>query len=381
MVHQVVVNFATDTFTGWGCVGMNWVGLLEPDYEPVFGYIPTPQHFVGIDPLRYETIERAIKRSKEWKRTDDCIWVDPIGNDLKSPSTIEADCLIGRVIIEKADMKVAMDNLSRYDLLLTGSTWNQERIENATGRDVKVIHEGIDPALFCPGRKSGWSKTFNIFSSGKIEFRKAQDVVLMAFKRFSERHADARLITLWNSPFSDLGNGYKGITEKPIWQGEGGFLNVRRWAHENGIDETKVVELNVIPNPVLPQILREMDVMLAPSRVESCTSLPVKEAMACGVPVIYGRHSGMCDLPEVGIALKAHKPIRASTEYFFPLADWEWYEPNLEEIDEKLEWVYQNRQLSQLNAKQDSLTLQQTRTWAHHVNFLKDWLTSAIGAP
>lgn len=375
----LVINFAADVFTGWGQVGMNWAGLLEPEYQPIFGSIPTPQHFVGMDPWRYRTLERAINASKSFKYDpSSAIVVDPIGNDLKSYSDVDPKCLIARVIIEKAEMKLAMERLAKYDLLLTGSTWNQERIEAATGRKVKVIHEGIDPSLFCPGPKSGWSDTFNIFSSGKVEFRKAQDVTLMAFKSFSERHPDARLITLWNSPYADLGNGYKGIADEPLWLNDSGQLDIKRWAHDNGIDETKVFELGNIPNFALPQILREMDVMLAPTRVESCTSLPVKEAMGCGVPVIYGYHSGMCDLGNVGIALSRCEPIKASAEYFFPLAEWEWYEPDLDEIDARLEWCYQNRDRAADQGLRDSRFIHTHRTWEIHVKCLKAWLKEVL---
>lgn len=383
----LVINFAADVFTGWGQVGLNWAGLLEPDYQPIFGSIPTPQHFVGMDPWRYRTIERAISASKSFNYIpSESIVVDPIGNDLKSYSDVDPKCLIARIIIEKAEMKYAMERLAKYDLLLTGSTWNRERIEAATGRTVKVIHEGIDPSLFCPGPKSGWSDTFNIFSSGKVEFRKAQDVTLMAFKRFSQRHPDARLITLWNSPYADLGNGYKGIADEPLWLNDSGQLDIKRWAHDNGIDPAKVFELGNIPNFALPQVLREMDVMLAPTRVESCTSLPVKEAMGCGIPVIYGAHSGMLDLEHrvdygrygISLPLVHCIPIRASSEYFFPLADWEWYEPSLDEIDSSLEWAYQNREAARDMGRMASHWIHGHRTWEIHVKALKAWLKEVL---
>jgi glycosyltransferase involved in cell wall biosynthesis len=374
----LVINFASDVFTGWGQVGLNWAGLLEPEFQPIFGRIPTPQHFVGMDPWRYRTIERAINASKAFRYTPECVVVDPIGNDLKSYSDVDPKCLIGRVVIEKAPMKEALSNLAKYDYLLTGSTWNQERIEWATGRQVKVIHEGIDPSVFCPGPRSGWSDTFNIFSSGKVEFRKAQDITLMAFKRFSERHPDARLITLWNSPYADLGNGYKGIADAPLWLNQHGQLDIKRWAHDNGVDPDKVFELGNIPNFALPQVLRDMDVMLAPTRVESCTSLPVKEAMGCGVPVIYARHSGMLDLPGNDLALTGCKSISASSEYFFPQSDWEWYEPDLDEIDSHLEWVYQNRDRAQIMGLRASMWVHQHRTWWFHVEQLKAWLKEVL---
>jgi len=378
VLHQVVINFSCDAYSGWGSVGLNWAAQLQADpaWQPICATIPRMEQFVGIDPYRFTHLARMIEASKACRFDGKGVWVDPIGNDLKPASDVAVKCRVARVIIEKADMRVALDNLSRYDLLLTGSTWNQERIEAATGREVKLILEGVDPSLFCPGAKSGWfANTFNIFSSGKVEYRKAQDVTLTVFKRFVDRHPEARLITLWNSPYSDLGNGYKGICDEPLWLNEEGHLDVKRWAEDNGVDPRKVLDLKPLPNWMLPAILRDMDVMLAPTRVESCTSLPVKEAMACGVRVIYARHSGMLDLPaHLGHPLMNHKPIRASSEYFFPLADWEWYEPDLDEVLETLESVYNLRE----SAVEDSAWIVNNRTWKLHVDALKEWLISAM---
>jgi glycosyltransferase involved in cell wall biosynthesis len=370
---DLALNFALNCYTGWGLVGMNIAGLLanDPDFRPISVSPLEPSNFIGMDPLRYQCIGKVVENSKNWTEGK-CIWIDPVGNDLKPHKESVDGLLVGRVVIEKADMRLALQNLSRYDLLLTGSTWNQERIEAATGREVKVIHEGIDPSLFYPAPKSGWLNPdyFYIYSCGKVEFRKAQDVVLLAFKRFVERHPDARLVTLWSSPYADICNGYKGLCDNPLWLNENCQPDVRRWAHDNGIDSTKVFELGCLPNYALPTVLREMDVMLAPSRVESCQSMPVREALACGVPVIYANHTGMNDLEVGGAPLINCRPIHASSEYFFPMADWEWYESDPDEIDAELEMAYECRDLEHWGPPQ--------KTWESHVRELKQWLTESM---
>ncbi len=40
---------------------------------------------------------------------------------------------------------------------------------------------------------------FWVFSGGKLDFRKGQDIVLAAFKRFAENHKDAVLVTAWQN--------------------------------------------------------------------------------------------------------------------------------------------------------------------------------------
>jgi glycosyltransferase involved in cell wall biosynthesis len=370
-VRDLIINWGVNAFTGWGQVGMQYAARLNRDYRVICPNGFGPAELIGMDPLKWPVMESIARR--EWVYTDECIWMDPIGNDLKTPhAPIEAKLQVGRVIVEKPDIGRAFEYLKHFDLLLTGSKWNQELLEAATGKEVRLIHEGIDPSLFSPAGKSGWfdPELFYIYSAGKVEFRKAQDVVLMAFRRFSNRHPEARLVTAWGSPFADIANGYRGLADAPLWLKENSQLDIPRWAADNGIDPSKVIALGGFPNFVLPQILNEMDVMLAPTRVESCTSLPVKEAMACGVPVIYGYHTGMLDLEREGLALYKQTPIRASSEYFFPSNDIDWYESDPDEIDEALERVYTERARDHRAAH----FIRTERTWERHVKHLKDWL-------
>jgi len=377
---QLILNWGVHAYGGWGVVGSNLIAQLanDPDYEVHTPYPLEHGHFMGMDALHYRSVLKAISRKYEY--TDDCVWIDPVGNDLQG-SKEGPKTLVGRVIVEKPDTRDAIDKLSRYTHLLTGSSWNKEILENATGREVKVIHEGIDPNLFCPGSKSGaLPEAFYIYSAGKVEYRKAQDVVLLAFKRFVQKHPEARLVTLWQSPHADMANGFKGLTDAPLWLNEKG-LDISRWADDNGIDPAKVIDLGVVPNYCLPPILREMDVMLAPSRCESCQSLPVMEAMACGVPVIYGYHTGMKDLAQLGHCLTRQTPIPASSEYFFPDTSLEWYESDPDEIDEILEHVHRYvRALRYADPygnfeNSDTQFLRRERTWSKHVKELKAWLS------
>lgn len=369
---KLVLNFGCNAFSGWGVVGMNLAGLLNKHYEVIFGAPTTASAFCGMDPLRFRPIEEIIARGFSYD-PEECIVIDPVGNDLKG-SVDYAHKLIGRVIVEKPDLKSAMQNLERYDALITGSNWNKQILEDATGRDVTVIHEGVDPSLFYPAPRCGWlGDTFKIYSAGKVEYRKAQDVTLLAFKRFSERHADARLVTMWQSPFTDLANGFKGICERPIWMGENGQLDIKRWAADNGVDPGKVLDVGIVPNFVVPQILHEMDVMLAPSRVESCQSLPVLEAMACGVPVIYGNHSGMLDIKYSNKGLRLNcKPISASTEYFMPNHQIDWYEADADEIDSALETAYM------LRPAERNWDYAEVPTWKRHVKSLKAFIAETM---
>ena len=366
----LVLNFGTGVWTGWGILGMNLMGQFanDEDFEVIAPMAGGASMFTGMTPLHYTLMEKI--RSRPMPEHDNYIQIDCIGNDLRGSGT-SAKCPIGRVIIEKPDPK-GVENLGVYPYLLTGSRWCAELIESISGREAKVIHEGIDPSIFHPSPRSGWlGDTFNIYSAGKVEHRKGQDLVLRAFRAFVSRHQDARLVTLWNSPFADLGNGYRGTLEEPLWMGENGFLNVKRWAHDNGIDADKVLELGCVPNWMLPQVLKEMDVAVFPSRIESCTCLPLMEAMACGILVIAPNHSGLKDVLRRGLdlVLERYQPIKSTTEYFFPHSDIDWYECDVDEIVEKLEVAYGRR-----GSVVYPSSYQPLRTWADHAAELKAWL-------
>ena len=94
---------------------------------------------------------------------------------------------------------------------------------------VKVISEGVDPSLFCPGPKSGLlsADKFHIFTGGKIEFRKAQDLVLLAFRRFHEKRSDSVLVTAWHSPWPQLvGRVSRASYRPPSSSAANGMLDI-----------------------------------------------------------------------------------------------------------------------------------------------------------
>ena len=266
--------------------------------------------------------------------------------------------------------------LASFDALLCGSNWNAEIIRARTGRSPKVIFEGIDQSLFCPGPRSGLidPANFYIFSGGKIEFRKGQDLVLRAFREFSRRQADAILITAWHSPWPRISLGFKGTLDAPLELDANGILDVKKWVADNGIDPSKVVEIFSIPNQLMPMILRECDVALQPSRAEACTNLPVKEAMACGVPVIVGDNTGMKDLIEEEncVPLRSQAPVepqgRQRTDG--------WGESSVDEIVDALETLYAEPHRRTAIGNTAARWIHANRTWQRHAAELKDFVLS-----
>ncbi len=385
-VRDIILNWQLGGNFGWGLLGLNLFGQWANDAQirPLMGLPISAGQLNGIDPLRRSRIAAAVNASNEyWERLGtaghseclEAVQIDGMGGDFQPAAQRRARLMIARPIFESSAIANARESLARYDLLFTASTWTATQLRDATGREVRIIHEGVDESVFCPGPRSGWLDPgrFYVFSGGKVEFRKAQDLVIRAFARFAGRHPDAVLVTAWHSPWIELSRGFRGTLAVPLTVRSDGLLDIRRWAVDNGVPAHQVIDLGHAPNVLLPGVLREMHVALQPSRAEACTNLTVKEAMACGLPVIAACNTGMLDLltDDNCIPLRRQSAVpddgTAGTEG--------WGESDLEEIDAALEFAYQDRSAAAaIGARAREWLIQQGRTWRQHAATLKEWV-------
>jgi glycosyltransferase involved in cell wall biosynthesis len=382
-MRTILMNWQLNSTFGWGILGLNLLSQWahHSAIQPVMGYPITDSDLAALDPLCLAHLLPAMQASNRYLaalRPDSSgqtripgIVIDAIGNDLAS-GKITGQYSVGRVIYDDTTLPDAHRKLAHFDALLCGSSWNAQRLRYITGRDVKVIHEGVDISLFFPGPRACAldPNRFYIFSGGKIEFRKGQDLTLKAFRAFGQRHPDAILVTAWHSPWPILSAGFKGCLSHPLRLTSEGRVDVYQWVADNGINPAQVIDIGPVPNPAMPTILRSMDVCLQPSRAEPCTSLPVKEAMACGLPVIAAANTGMLDL------LTAQNCLPLTRQYPVRQAGKEgWGESDVEEMVEKLEWVYTHREeAKRLGHDAASWIGQAQRTWQHHGQQLLSWL-------
>jgi glycosyltransferase involved in cell wall biosynthesis len=246
-----------------------------------------------------------------------------------------------------------------------------------TRKRVEVIHEGVDDTHFRPRARPGRldQSKFYIFSGGKVEYRKGHDLVLLAFKEFSRRHDDAVLVTAWHSPWPDLSVGFKGKLNVPLELAADGGIDVKKWVASNGISIDKVIEIKQIPNLLMPELLCDMDCAVFPSRAEGATNLPVKEAMACGIPVIVAANTGMKDIIDGGncIPLTKQKSIHDFTAW----GTEQWGESDVDEIIQALERLYADSSYRhKMGRNGASWILAHGRTWTNHARQLKNLIMS-----
>lgn len=271
----------------------------------------------------------------------------------------------------------AIDQLNRFDSVIAGSAWNGSYLRDLGVRNVIDNIQGIDASRFHPAPRRGLlGDRFAIFSGGKIEHRKGQDIVAAAFRAFRQRHDDAVLVTSWHNAWPRA-EGVREIMRSRVFDGADlldgeGRIDVRRWLSRNGVPEDSVIVLPEIPNALLPPVIRECDVAIFPNRCEGGTNLVAMETLALGVPSLLSANTGHMDLldRQIGFALADQSPVPgadASPDHDV------WGESSVDEIVERLEAVYRNREAFREVALAHA-RLMEDLSWTRQIDRLMDHL-------
>jgi glycosyltransferase involved in cell wall biosynthesis len=281
------------------------------------------------------------------------------------------------IFFEDAYLPGAAAVCARYDHVITGSRWAESVLRAQGVRHVTTVFQGIDHSVFFPGPKMmSLPGRFAIFSGGKIESRKGQDLVVQAFRAFATRHPEAILVTAWNSPWPSASLTLNSLsTLRPLTLTADGDLNVPQWLVDNGLRPDQFIDLGRIANAHMGAVLRQMDCALFPNRCEGGTNLVAMEAMACGVPTIVSANSGHLDLIATGGAF----PLRR--QGLCRHGDWDtqgWGESDIDEMVENLEQIWRHRADAAVRAHVGSEALQQW-SWQRQLGQLHHHLLPLYG--
>ncbi len=192
-------------------------------------------------------------------------------------------------------------------------------------------------------KKAFFRDKFVVFSGGKFEFRKGQDIVLRAFKVLRERHKDVLLLNAWYNPWA-ASMDTMAQSDLIVYRRTGGsyVANINQILVENGLDPETVITLPQVKNRGMARIYQNTDIGIFPNRCEGGTNLVLMEYMACGKPVIATDSTGHADVvtQENSILIKSrgNRVFTNGTGSFST-----WPEPEMEDAIESLEWAYQNR--------------------------------------
>ena len=232
-----------------------------------------------------------------------------------------------------------------YDVVVTGSLWCEEVLRGYGLTNVATIIQGVDPTIFNPAHatKEYLQDQFVIFSGGKFELRKGQDLVIRAFKVLQDRYKDVMLVNSW---YNHWAASMQTMSASPHirFAPKSGDYNalMEQTFVENGIDPRRVITLPPLPNIMMTRIYRNTDIGLFPNRCEGGTNLVLMEYMACGKPAIASYSSGHRDVltDRNSLPLRVLRPISIS-QNGEQVAVWD--DPQLDEVIARLDWAYHHR--------------------------------------
>lgn len=396
MRRVAVIHWGISSYFGWGVYGLNlalnWAD--DPDLEPVCA-MPIATSQISIDALRQRRLgpfiaasARLVERLQKDHANQHVDIETPVlcalGNDFSRPRGINGGELIGHptigvVFFEQPQLDEAtVARAKASQLIVTGSTWNEKILREYGVTNVTTVIQGIDPSLFHPAPRLGvLGERFLVFSGGKLELRKGQDLVMAAFAIFAKRHPDALLVTAWHSPWPKFAESLnQSRRAAPVVFGADEKVDVRAWGEANGIPAQQILDLGAVPNAQMPPILREMDVALFPNRAEGGTNLVAMECMACGVPTILSANTGHVDLIETDncFALSEQSPVGGIGAGVGATPGW--CTSSVEEIVETLERVYADREVARRRGARGAETLAKL-TWARTAADMKKTVLAA----
>ena len=352
---KVGIGWQVGVPSGWGTYGVNLaVELAKRGIEPALFLLSA--HLKLTQP-QIELLRPLVAKHKDWYAAAtagglklDFPMLHPMGDGFGFHDVlngVRGRPNVGVPFFESA--VIPPENIAaakQFDLIIAGSSWNAEILaKHGVKQPVRLCLQGVDLTLFNPGPKAGhFGDRFVVFSGGKLEYRKGQDLVVAAFKRFYAKCPQALLVTAWHSPWPQLAAGLKASPHVVANAGvrPDGNLDVTSWLLANGLPDMAFHDIGPIPNAAAPQLLRDVDLAVFPNRCEGGTNLVAMECMACGVPVALSRNTGHLDLitPDNCYSLDMQIPIGAVTKR----PDMEgWGESTVDELVATMERAYRDR--------------------------------------
>jgi glycosyltransferase involved in cell wall biosynthesis len=342
-------------FHGWGVFGLNVALSATKNHNQAIQLLHQP----GIDAAKFPQLQGVLQ---EWSKHQthyqssnsrifhsDATVLHSLGNDFAFTSNKHwGKRNVGFIFFENTAFSArGLQRAQELDLILTGSRWNSQLLAHAGLKKVAYVMQGVDMGRFesiTPKVRTPKDR-FVIFSGGKLEFRKGQDIALAAFKVFNQKYPDSVLMTAWHNPWPAIS---RDLTNSPYGFGVPNIVNnqidVAQWCARSGLPASAFINVGATPNAQMPGIYAKADVALFPNRAEGGTNLVAMEAMAAGVPCILSANTGHLDLiaPDNCYALNKQAPYTNSTHQ-------DWGQSNIEEIVATLEHAYHHReQLAQV---------------------------------
>ncbi|MBF0108371.1 MAG: glycosyltransferase family 4 protein [Magnetococcales bacterium] len=348
-VRGVALSWSVGHYHGWGVYGLNLVlALLRQGLRPRLLQKPGA---MDLDPLQARLLIPVLEDSTDLLRVrhlhpqriirsaDTLPLIHSDGRLTFDDVRFEGLPPVGITFFETARIEPGNIEQARHcRRIIVGSRWNERVLREKYGLDnVHYVMQGVETTQFHPSGRRGLLKDrFVIFSGGKLEFRKGQDLVVETFRRFHARHPEAFLLTAWSNRWVDPSSRFpeRWIEGFP----EEGTTGLERWMGQN-LPVGSFLDVGLVANPRMPEVLREVDVALFPNRCEGGTNLVAMECMAMAIPVILSANTGHLDLADEDrcLILRQQSPVVSPVTGEF-MEDWG--ESSVEEAVAALERVF-----------------------------------------
>ncbi len=315
ILTDLYLNMPVSEYYGWGICGKNL--LKEFSKKVSVGYISDSFE----EAFRDEELDRLVKGYQVSLVGDvDAPFIHTVSDDFLPASRWRGKVNIGYAFFEKDDLTdEQVGNAKKsFDIIAGGSRWN-ERLFKERGINSTHIPQGVDRSIFRSGTRNDSLDSFCVFSGGKFEPRKGQDIVIRALAEVQKKHPDIKLVGSWSNLF-----------------------NQETWVKESCEILAKSELKNFIPVGLcsqedLARVMQETDIGIFPNRCEGGTNLVLMEYLACGKPVIARDYRGQADVLDSDYA-------------FLTVGD---DDHVLCQTIEYLEQAYQNGRLKEMGEKAD----------------------------
>lgn len=251
----------------------------------------------------------------------------------------------------------------RWDYIVAGSRWCEQHLRLGGMSRTCAILQGIDLDLFQSQPPRTADGRFFVFSGGKFEFRKGQDIVIAAMRIFMQRHADVWLSCCWHNAWpNSLQTMQQSRLIDFVWREKPCRELLQEALQRNGLDPSRVLLHPPFPNQRMQLIYTESNIGLFPNRCEGGNNMVMCEYMACGRTVIASNQSGHADVISTSNAWVVNS-YQSVTSMLGGLQTGHWQEALVEEVVELLELAYCDKNERERKAMQAAVDMQRL-DWA-----------------
>ncbi len=221
---------------------------------------------------------------------------------------------------------------------------------------IDVIPEGFDPNIFYPSEKKNEKELFEFITVGKLEDRKAINVLVKGFEAAFQNEKNVRLHLL-------IFNGYQPKLDYVEFLKECGVKDLDKY-----ILYERILSLEEIAT-----LYRQCDAAVFTTRSEGW-GLPIVDAMACGLPTIVTNYSAQTDYAHKDNAyLLDYKLIQNQSRQYLKFSGLpheleyfgHWAEPHMDHLIELFRAIYKNQTQAKQIGEFAAKDMLENWTWDH----------------